>query len=156
MFTNFGHFSCASWLYLCKGRVPSLWQDIIHSFLFINLLCKLWLQFFLFYLNESLCSAFSQMTPPHGKWIVVYNKKSPWHFPPRNLNNCLHFCSSVSYLTLACLADGGVTDSSEIVYDPDLHTPSPRRSLRTVSSSTSETTTYRRMVNNGKTSSSSR
>lgn len=51
---------------------------------------------------------------------------------------------------------GTVTDSSEIVYDPDLHTPSPRRSLRTVTSSTSETTTYRRMINNGKTSSSSR
>lgn len=48
---------------------------------------------------------------------------------------------------------GDDSESSGMVYDPDLHTPSPRRSLRTVTSSSSETTTYRRMVNNGKTSS---
>lgn len=40
------------------------------------------------------------------------------------------------------------TDSSEVVYNPDVHTPSPRPSLRTVSSSTSETTSYRRVFNN--------
>ncbi|MPC60872.1 hypothetical protein E2C01_054931 [Portunus trituberculatus] len=53
-------------------------------------------------------------------------------------------------------SDGNDKESSGMVYDPDLHTPSPRRSLRTVTSSSSETTTYRRMVNNGKTSSSAR
>ncbi|KAG0715151.1 Lamina-associated polypeptide 2, isoform beta [Chionoecetes opilio] len=48
--------------------------------------------------------------------------------------------------------DVNVNESSEMVFDPDLHTPSPRRSLRTVTSSTSETNvTYRRMFNNGKT-----
>ncbi|KAK8400775.1 hypothetical protein O3P69_002520 [Scylla paramamosain] len=51
---------------------------------------------------------------------------------------------------------GNDRESSGMVYDPDLHTPSPRRSLRTVTSSSSETTTYRRMFNNGKTSSSAR
>jgi len=38
--------------------------------------------------------------------------------------------------------------STGISFDPDRHTPSPRRSLRTVTSSSSETITVRKIVNN--------
>lgn len=38
--------------------------------------------------------------------------------------------------------------SSGLSFDPDRHTPSPRRSLRTVTSSSSETITVRKVVNN--------
>lgn len=39
--------------------------------------------------------------------------------------------------------------SPTLTFDPDRHTPSPRRSLRTVTGSTSETITVRKTVNNG-------
>lgn len=39
--------------------------------------------------------------------------------------------------------------STSMTFDPDRHTPSPRRSLRTVTGSTSETITVRKTVNNG-------
>lgn len=44
------------------------------------------------------------------------------------------------------------SERSEMVFDPELHTPSPRRSLRTVSSTTtsSESYTSRKIVNNGR------
>lgn len=41
------------------------------------------------------------------------------------------------------------TSTGTMSFDPDRHTPSPRRSLRTVTGSTSETITVRKTVNNG-------
>ncbi|XP_071533543.1 uncharacterized protein [Panulirus ornatus] len=44
--------------------------------------------------------------------------------------------------------EGEKSNQPSVVYDPERHTPSPRRSLRTVTSSSSETVTVHRFMNN--------
>ncbi|XP_071533542.1 uncharacterized protein [Panulirus ornatus] len=46
------------------------------------------------------------------------------------------------------LSSGEKSNQPSVVYDPERHTPSPRRSLRTVTSSSSETVTVHRFMNN--------
>ncbi|XP_042216006.1 LEM protein 2-like isoform X2 [Homarus americanus] len=48
------------------------------------------------------------------------------------------------------MSPGGESNQTGLIYDPERHTPSPRRSLRTVTSSSSETITVRRFINNGR------
>ncbi|XP_042878759.1 emerin homolog 1-like isoform X2 [Penaeus japonicus] len=42
------------------------------------------------------------------------------------------------------------SERADVVFDPELHTPSPRRSLRTITSTSSESYTSRKFVNNGR------